>query len=217
MASATALTLINRVLSIVGDYSALVTVDTSPSGIAQRIINFLNIVLADISRIQDFPILKENYSAVGDGLNSQWQASTAGANSNSILSVVVGDAALEEKSPDQFAKAVAEDDLSGASQIYTVERAVTGELQVNIHPTPASGISITVLAYNDPTEFTLADASTTELTGFDDVLILGVLAQMDSYDKESRGYEQRYQLAKNKLYTHTNRNKTIRVTPEDYR
>ena len=62
MASNSALTLVNRILSTTGDYSALASLVGSPAAIADRIIDFLNIALSEVEQVSEWPELREEAS-----------------------------------------------------------------------------------------------------------------------------------------------------------
>jgi len=217
MASATALTLVNRVLSTTGDYTSLSTVVGSPGGIAERIINFLNITIADVGRIMDMPILYNTFSATADGLNGVWASPDVTSANDSTIAVSVDRQYLEEVSLAQMTRHKTVRDITGLPQVFSRRRNAAGGLEVEIYPVPASGSLINIEAYNNPSELTVTDLATTELTGIDDILVLGALSHMDAYDGMNRGYEAKYQASKNKLFTHLNRNKQIRIQPESYR
>jgi len=216
MASSTALELVNRALITTGDYAKLNTVINSPADIAERIISFLNLVVADVGRIMDFPILSEVFNGISDGTSSKFQSSTGtGMAANSVRSCSVNGIRLELVTDAQLVSYRA-DGIAGLAQFFSITRLPTGELEADVFPTPASNLPVSIIASNDPSPFTLVDTSTTEYTGMDDILLLGVLQHMDAFDGLNRGYAKLYAEAKLKLYTHMNRNMQIRITPESY-
>jgi len=216
MPSANALTLVNRVLLTTGDFNQLTTIVGSPAAIGERIVSFLNLAVSDISRVMDFPILENVFSATGDGINSKWGTAIGSAGAaNSVISCNVDLNKLEYVSPAQMV-AYRNQLYVGLPKFFTTSVVPTGELEVDIYPTPAAGSSISIIGYNDPAQFTNVDTSTTEFTGMDDVILLGALQHMDAYDGMNRGYAKLYADAKNKLLVHHNRNKQIRIMPESY-
>lgn len=217
MSSKTALDLVNEVLVLTGDYSKLTTVVGSPADIAERIINFLNITLQDLSRFIDFHDLQATLTGTGNGTDSVWQAATGDpALAREITSVTVDKNVLEYVTPAFLQNARATILYSGQPRLFTSTRLTGGELAVDIYPTPGASSVITVTTKSAPVLFTLTDTSTTNITGIDDALVIGALMHLDAYDGLNRGYAGQYKEIKARLFTDMYSNKQIRVTPEDY-
>jgi len=216
MPSDNALNLVNKVLVATGDYAKLTTVVNSPADIAERIINFANITLADIGRNVDMPIVRDVFTATGDGTNSIWESTQANSAAFNINYVVVGQSRLRELTVAQLAEARATRSMVGLPQVFARRATGSGTMSIDVFPTPSAGTNIEVVSYKTPAQFTLSDTSTTEMNNIDDLLVLGCLMHMDAYDGMQRGYAALYEKAKLKLMQDTYKTTQIRIQPESY-
>lgn len=217
MASDTALNLVNRIFRLTGDYSPVTTVVGSPSQIAERAIDFLNITLQDLTKVVEFDILNTSFLGTGDGTNSVFIGTVTSADPGSTIVVTVGNQVLEEVTRRRMQELRTE---VGAAypylpQYFTRVTDTAGNVGVDIYPTPAVGAIITVLAQQNPTLFTVSDTSTTEITN-NDLLVTGAIAHMDAFSGMERGYMQLYEEQKKRLWVNTFEKRDIRITTEDY-
>ena len=215
MASDTALVLVNRIFRTTGDYGSVATVVGSPSDIAERAIDFLNIALKDLTRLIDFDVLAASFTGTGDGINSQYISSGILASPDSAISVTVDTNIVEEVSRKKLNEMRDSQQLSGVPTYFCRVSDANNNLGVDIYPLPASGATIKVLAQQTPTLFTVADASTTEIDE-NELLVLGAIAHMDSFSGMERGYMQLYEASKNNLWVKNFSNQGLRVTTESY-
>jgi len=216
MPSNTALALVNEVLLLTGDYQPVTTVVGSPAGIAERVIYFMNITLKDLVRKIDFPILETSFQGNGDGVQTQYISSLIASNPNSAVSCTVDTNVLEATSRKRLNEMRDSKFLIGVPKYFTVIAGLSGELGVDIYPTPAAGSTITVLSSAQPTPFTVSDTSTTEISD-NDLIVLGAIAHMDAFSGMERGYMQLYESARNRQWTQMYGNQQFRITTEDYR
>jgi len=217
MASSTALDLVNQIIVMTGDYSKLSTVVNSPSNIAERIINFLNMAVRDIAKSADLPELRYDFVGTADGTNFIWDVTGADVRPDSAVVVTVNQYTMEEVSPGKLQMLRKEGSYNGGrSRFFARSASSSGLLSVELYPTPANGDTIEIVSYKRPTLFTVSDTSTTEIMN-DDLLILGALAHMDAFDGLNRGYIQRYEVERNRARTQRWKNQQIRIQPEDYR
>jgi len=220
MPSDNALTLVNRVLRTTGDYSQLATVVASPAGIADRIIDFLNITLDDLARKIEFPVLESTFQVVADGVNSIFISTINYASvASGVNCVVDGIGKLEEISRSKLMDMKAKPNnigVYGQPSVFARQAGVSGELALEVFPLPAVGTVISVLANLSPTKFTTIDTSVTEIAN-NDLLVLGALAHTDAYDGLERGYMALYIKAKNDLWQQTYQSEQYRIETESYR
>jgi len=220
MPSDNALTLINRVLRTTGDYSQLTTVVGSPAGIAERIIDYMNIVLKDIVRKVEFPELLSKFQATADGINSIYTSTLSFATVGSGVSVIIdGIGKMEEISPTRLDEMRAQpfiQGIYGRPQYFARIAGLNNQLAVDVYPTPQANSIITVSTYLSPTLFTPIDTSITELSN-NDIIVLGTLAHLDAYDGLERGYMALYEKAKNDMWQHMVQGEQYRIQPESYK
>lgn len=217
MASDTLLDIVNDILLMTGDHAKLASVIGSPANIAERYKAALNITIDDARVDILFPELQDDFSAVADGMNSQWEATSIVAEPGDVIAVSVGDNGdLEEITRALMQHYRSINYASGEPEYFTrgINSAGTG-LMVDIYPTPPANEQITVIANKSPTYFILADTATTEIND-NTLLQLGAIAHADAYAGMDRGYMQLYTSYKARKITHKNRNKQYRMTPEDY-
>jgi len=217
MASSTALTLVNRVLALSGDYSQLSTLSQSPADVAPRIVSMLNLVLDDIQKNIDFPSMKGQSVGIGDGVESVFVATAGGRRAYNIEYVIADRAHLEEVTQEKLWSLKAATAMAGNPQVFARTATADGQLAVDIYPTPAYGQQVIVGCTVLPTKFTVSDTSATELNDVDELLVLGAMAHMDAYDQRNRGYSAMYEAMKKKTFADTYKTQNVRITPEDYR
>jgi len=218
MASSTALTLVNKVLSTTGDYAELASIASGPAGIGTRILNFINLVIAEVGRAANWPQLRVNATGAADGITGimEWSGSED-VRSDGPVSVWVATYTqdpLEEVTPYQFDRIVGAKVYSGGPPAV-FQRGVSsaGKMQVQLYPTPALGDTINVSAYRRPTQL-VADTDTTDFD--DDMIVTGALAHLDLYDGMDRGYVAQFKDIKRQLYTQAYGNTMYRTQPENY-
>jgi len=216
MPSDTALTLVNKVLRITGDYEPVTTVVGSPANIAERIIDFLNITLDDIVRKIEFRELLTGFQAAGNGVDSEFIQNGVTARSRDIRSVFVdSNPRLEQVSETKFTEMRNTNAVSGVPAIFMAISGPNGELGVNIYPTPANGSTVSVAGSIQPTHFTVDDASTTEIME-NDLFVLGAVAHSDAFSGMDRGYMQLYEAAKARAWHNIYEHQQFRIETEDY-
>ena len=214
--SSSALTLVNQVLLLTGDFSSVPTISGSVGGIAERIVGFINLTISDIEKKANWPELRVNSQGTADGVTGIMDfTGTETVKAGSAVSVWIPSiGALEEVTPEQFDIIVASGKITGLPKIFQRGASSTGMLQVQIHPMPAAGTVINVSAYKNATRLTTTDASTTEFD--DELLIYGAMMHMDAYDDMQRGYAALFRDSLNseiaKLYSNTN----YKVMTESY-
>jgi len=215
MPSDTVLNFVNKCLRSTGDYEPLATVVGSPAAIADRIVDTMNLVLADICRKIEFPELEVSFTLAADGINSQYLASGFVTRPRSGLKLTCGIYPVEEVSTSRLNELRDQNTYSGIPQVFARIAGSNGELGVDIYPTPAAGLVLTLYAAQEPTKFTVADAAVTEIIA-DDLIELGTIAHMDAYSGMERGYMQLYEAAKNRAWKDTFEHQAFRVECEDY-
>jgi len=215
MASDTALNLVNEVLVLTGDYDKVATVVGTPANIAERVIRFMNIALEDITRKIDFPILANDFSGTGDGVQSIFLSAVTTASPHSAISCTVNTYVLEEVSRKRLNEMRDSNYTSGVPQFFCAVSGTNNELGVDVYPTPSNGSTVNVLAALNATKFTVADTSTTEVSA-NDLIVLGAIAHMDAFSGMERGYMQLYEAARNRHWTQMYGNQQYRTTIEDY-
>jgi len=203
-----ALTLVNEVLLLTGDYQQLTTIAGNPGNIGERIVGFMNLAISDIERKANWSELRVNSTGTGDGVNNVFDFSgTSDVRADSVVSAwITGLRQIGEVTPEQYDIIIASQKLTGQPQIFQRGSSSTGKLEIKIFPAPAVGDVINVSAYKRATRFTTTDTSTTELD--DDLIKYGALMHMDAYDDMNRGYAELYKDALNsalaKLYSNSN-------------
>jgi len=219
MASDNVLNLVNKVLRITGDLDPINTVMLSPANIAERIIDYFNLVLTDVTRKIEFPELQYVFSGVADGLNPVFMSAIQFSKISSGVSCTVsGVGNLEEVSPARFLelKSMPQGQSIAGRPIYFMRTSGTlTSLAVEVFPVPSAGMTVTVLTYTKPLAFVLADTSATEVN-IDDILVYGAVAHLDAYDGIDRGYMNLYARAKTELWQHTYQGEQYRTQCESY-
>jgi len=216
MPSDNALNLVNRVLRTTGDYQPLSTVVNSPAGIAERIIDYLNLVVEDLDRKIDWPVLYSSFIGTGDGAMTVFMSSGIPSSVNSAISCTIDRHVATEISRKALLEKRAQFPTAHGEYYFYRMAGVNNELGVDIYPAPANGSQVIVASTQRPTRFTVDDNSTTEIAA-DDLLVLGALGHLDAYDGVERGYFQLYEAEKNRMWTYMNSNSQYRVEPESYR
>lgn len=216
MASDTALNLVNRILRMTGDYTPLTTVVGSPANIAERYIDSLNITIDDARNHIDFEELRYDFVGTADGTNSVWDTSGANVEPSAAMTVTVDNNVLEEVSWKRMQDMRATNYITGQPAYFSRLSTATGNLSVDIYPTPANGATITIISSIRPTYFTVNDTDTTEIND-NTLLVLGAIAHADAYAGMERGYMQLYMRHIADRWVNRNRNLNIRIIPEDYR
>ena len=227
MASSTGLVLVNRILSTTGDYENIADLTTSPAGIASKIIDFFNIIVSDMEQASEWPELRieEAFTAPapsGSNPTSFISVNTNDIPPNGVSNVwVVGGDLLDELSPSQFDKVVAQN-ASGTVPRYFRRSydSATSKPTIDIYPAPVLNDVVKVSMYRRATKLVItsptgtpADGGTTE---FDDgVLVYGVLAHMDAYDGVDGGYMNLYRAMKETAVSANTRN-TLKVPLGEY-
>jgi len=208
-----ALTLVNEILLLTGDSSAITTISGSVGGIGERIVGFMNLTISAIERKANWPELRADSTGTGDGINNLFDLTGAeDVRADSAVSVwITGLRQIEEVTPEQYDIIIASQQLTGRPQIFQRGSSSTGKLEIKIFPVPASGDVINVSAYKRATRFTTTDTSTTELD--DDLIKYGTLMHMDAYDDMNRGYAALYKDELNSAMAklHSNANYTTMV------
>jgi len=212
----TALSLVNDVLLLTGDYGALTTITGSPGDIGERIVGFLNLTISDIEKKANWHELRINAQIAADGINDTYSfTGTGDIRPGSAVSVwITSLSELDEVSPEQFDIIVASRKLTGRPVIFQRGSDSTGTLQIQIHPMPSSTDTINISAYKKATRFTTVDTSTTELD--DDLIKYGALMHMDAYDGMDRGYASLFRDALNSAIAQTYSNTNYKVMLESY-
>lgn len=223
MASSTALTLVNRVLSVTGDSKALATIAGSPGGIGERIVEFINLVIGEVEKKTNWPFLRSDSIGVGDGVNDAFVfTGTDDIRFGGAVSVwIANNGTARELTPEQFdvilSTPTAVTQTSSSTTEYYFQRGVdatTGKLFVQLYPVPPAGAVIHLSGFRKATRLTTTTTSTTEFD--DDILIYGALMHMDAYDGMNRGYATLYaeHLAEYVMEQYANR--SIQITTESY-
>jgi len=220
MASSSALTLVNKVLSLTGDYLPTATAITGlPGYIGERIINFLNVVIGDVEKATNWPVLRVESSGTGNGTDTKWTFNgTEDVRVGGGVSVWIPQIGnLKELDAEQFNEIKALDSAGGNPRYFVrYVDAVSGKLGVEIFPAPLSGQVINMTAYRKATR--LDAAIPTGTTDFDDdILVYGALKHMDAFDGMDRGYAAQYQNHLNDMIVSTHSNVDYVRTVEDYR
>ena len=215
MASKTALDLVNEILVQVGDYSKIVSLANSPDNVAERTVNFMNLVLQDLVRKIDFPALSTSFTGTGDGVQHEFISAITTSSPHSAVACTVDTAVLEEVSRKHLNEMRDSQYASGRPAFFTTISGPSNELGVDIYPTPATGASIHVLSRLNPTPFTMVDTSTTELNA-DDLIVLGTIAYLDRFAGEERGFMRLYEASRDRLWTQMFSNQQYRIVTEDY-
>jgi len=216
MASDTCLNIVNKVLRMTGDHEVITTVVGSPANIAERVIDFMNIVLKDICKKIEFPELFTAFTSTANGVDTQYVADGFVTRPRSGLTCTVDNTLLEEVSHRRLHELRAQNTYTGLPVVYARIAGVNGELGIDIYPMPPSGSTITILAAKEPTLFTVSDTSTTEVQA-DDLLELGAIAHMDAFSGMERGYMQLYEAAKSHTWKDTYEHQAYRIQPVSYR
>jgi hypothetical protein len=221
--SSTALTLVNRVLAVTGDYKSLTTISGSPAGIGARIVEFLNLTIGDVEKRTNFPFLRVNSQGTGDGTNDIFVFSgTEDVRFGGAVSVwLAQNGVAKELTPSQFDAVVASPNTTSASTTstdYYFQRGVdatTNKLTIQLYPTPPTGVTINITAHKKATRLDSAtDTSVTEID--DDVLVYGALMHMDAYDGMDRGYSALYKNHLDEYVMEFYANRDIQITMESY-
>lgn len=212
-----ALVIVNDILLLTGDHSALPTISGSIGSIGERVVGFMNLTVSDIERKANWPELRVNSQGTADGINDILEfTGTDDVRADSAVSCwIAGLTLLSEVTPEQFDIIIASQQMSGPSQIFQRGTSSSGKLTVQIYPMPAKGNIVNVSAYKRADRFDVTDDnSTTELD--DDIIRYGALMHMDAYDDSDRGYAALFENALNgsiaKLYSNSN----FRVMVESY-
>jgi len=218
MPSDTALNLVNRVLRTTGDYPPITTLINSPSNIAAKIVDFMNLVVEDIDRKFEFNELQSSFQATANGTSSVFiSANLLSKTSTGVDCLIDGIGRLTEVSPSRLAEMRATPSQFVAQPQYFARKSgLNDEIGVDIYATPANGSIITVTSFEKLNQFTLNDASTIKVN-VDDMIVLGSLAHMDAYDNIERGYMQLYQKTKDDMWQKMMGNVQYRTEVEDYR
>jgi len=216
MSSDTVLNFVNKTLRITGDYEPLATVIGSPANIADRIVDYMNIVLDDITRKIEFRELITPFISIANGVDSEYITTILTTRPRSSLGLSIGTMPVEELAPIDLNKMRDQNLGISGTQYYARISGPNGEAGVDMYPTPVQGTEIRLYASQEPTKFTVADASVTEVQA-DDLILLGTIAHMDSYSGMERGYMQLYEASKNRAWRDTYEHQQLRVQPESYR
>jgi len=218
MASSTALTLANRVLRLTGDANQQAAIVGSVGGIAERIVEFINIVISDVEKKANWPFLRVDSSGVADGVSDTY---TFVGTENVRIGGAVGASiqklhALQELSPEQFDVVSAEQKIVGRPQYFQRKaNATSGLLEIQIYPLPVAGDVINVTAYKKATRLTTVNTSVTEID--DDILVYGALMHLDAYDGIDRGYASLYRYHLDTYLMEAQANRSYRVMVDTYR
>jgi len=216
--SSTLLTLVNKVLVTSGDSSPVTTVTGSVGGIAERITEFLNLTIGAIENRTNWAALRVNASGLASGNDDVFDfIGLEDVRSGGAVSVWIANKGLmQELTPEQFDTQLALQSNTGNSLFFQRGTSVTdGKFQIQLYPTPANGDVISVSAYKRATRFDSAvDTSTTEFD--DDILVLGALMHLDSYDGLNRGYAALYQDQLNSDVMANMSNRGTRVEVDGY-
>ena len=219
MANSTVKELVNKVLRLSGDAKPLTateTIDGSLGGIAERILEFFNVVIADVEMKTNWNFLRSDSFGTTDGINDTFEFTGADdvAAAKAVSVTIDGVGSLQELSPAQFASQLAIGTLTTPTY-FTRQTSAAGKLQVQIYPTPPAGQTLNVTAYKTATRFVVGTDTT--VSEFEDTLLIyGALMHLDSYDGLDRGYAQLFgsHLA-NTLMTNFG-NREYRVTMDSY-
>jgi len=189
LASSTALDLVNTVLRTTGDAKPVTTIAGSTGGIAERIIDFLNLVIGDVEKRNNWPALRSNSQGTANGVDDIFEFTGAeDLRVGGAVSVWISGSGelLQELTPEQFDAALSSGQ-SGTPIYFQRGVAASGKLQVQIYPKPTAGSIVNSSGYKKATKFTTADDTAT--TEFDDeLLVYGALMHLDLYDGLDRGY-----------------------------
>jgi len=213
--NSTALVFVNKILSLTGDNPALTTLAGSPGSIADRIINFANLVIADLN---DAPVnweqLRVEMTGTGDGASTEYQVSTTDiVYPEDIEEVTIFQNPITEVTKAQMQRYMSQN-LSGNPQFWSRKLGTLADAAVDIYPAPGTAHTITMSAYRQPVYFDVAvDSGTND---FDDrIMIYGTLAQMDGYDGLDRGYGAMYATTKSRMITKLEMRKATRTEVAD--
>jgi len=215
--SSSLLTLVNRVLATTGDAKAVTTVSGSVGGIAERITEFLNLTIGAVENKSNWASLRVNATGAANGTDDVFDFSgTEDVRSGGAVSVwIAAKGMMQELTPEQFDSQVALQLNTGQSLFFQRGVSSANKLQVQLFPTPASGDVINISAYKKASRFdATVDTGTTELD--DDVLVLGALMHLDSYDGLTRGYATLYQNQLSSDVLSNIANRGIRVEVDGY-
>lgn len=216
MASDTALNLVNQILVMTGDYEKLATVVGSPANIAERYIHSLNYTIDDLRNTIQFEELRYDFTGTADGINDTWDTSGANVEPSAAVKVTVDKNVLEEVTWGRMQELKATNPYPGQPAFFSRLSTSTGNLSIQIYPTPATGQTINIVSSITPTKFTLNDTDTTEIND-NTLLVMGAIAHADAFVGMERGYMQLYQAMKRERWVARNRNLDLRVQVEDYR
>lgn len=202
MASSDLKELVNIVLRTTGDLAELTAAQTvagAAGGIGKRITDFLNLTVTDLEKRTNWPALRLNVAGTTNGTDNTYEfVGTNDLRVGGNISVwVEGVGRLEELTPEQFDRFVAEEDTVGVPTHYQRGVSPSGVLELQIYPLPTAGYTLHASGYQKATRFDSAvDTGTTE---FDDALLVyGALMHMDLFDGMQRGYDS---LFKNQIDT----------------
>ena len=212
----TALTLVNEVLLLTGDYQQVTTIAGNPANIGERIVGFMNLTISEIEKSANWPILRVNSKGTADGVSSTFSYTGSGSlNADAAVSVwIEGQGKLDEVTPAQFDEIFASTSITGLPSVFQRGATTTGLLEIQVYPTPTAGAIVNVSGYRRATRLTTVDTSTTELD--DDLIKYGTMMHMDAYDGMDRGYAQLFKESLNSYKTKMFSNQSIRIMPESY-
>lgn len=216
MSSSTSLALVNKVLSLSGDLTPDLTAITgSTGGIAERIVEMLNLVIGDMERKFNWPFLRVNVQGPADGITGIMDfVGPQDIRSGGPVSVwIEGSTRMEEVTAEQFDLLAAEQSVTTPA-VFQRGVAAGGGLEIQIHSIPAAGEIVHVSAYSRATRLSATVTDTTEFD--DDVLVLGALMHLDAYDGLDRGYAGKFKEVMSDYVSEVARNSQIRVEVESY-
>jgi len=216
--SSDALTLTNRVLRLTGDLPQVATIVGSVGGVAERIVEYLNLTIGDIERRRNWDILRVDASGLGNGVDALFDFGGAeDVRSYGGISIwITGQGSLTERTPEQLNELkAAPAPISGQPIYFTRKAGLTGKAQFEIFPAPSNGQVINMTAYRKAVRF---DATvTTSTTEFDDdALVYGAMYHLDAFDGLNRGYAPIYNDIVLKMIEEATMNREIQAVPESY-
>jgi len=216
--SSDALTLTNRVLRLTGDLPQVTAIVGSVGGVAERIVEYLNLTIGDIERRRNWDILRVDASGLGNGVDTLFDfGGTEDVRSYGGISIwITGQGSLRERTPEQLNELkAAPAPISGQPLYFTRKAGLTGKAQFEIFPAPSNGQVINMTAYRKAVRFDAAVAtSTTEFD--DDALVYGAMYHLDAFDGLNRGYAPIYNDIVLKMIEEATMNREIQAVPESY-
>jgi len=223
--SSDALTLTNRVLRLTGDLPQITgspkqaaAIIGSVGGVAERIVEYLNLTIGDIERRRNWDILRVDASGLGNGVDALFDfGGTEDVRSYGGISIwITGQGSLAERTPEQLNELkAAPAPISGQPIYFTRKAGLTGKAQFEIFPVPSSGQMVNMTAYRKATRFDATVAtSTTEFD--DDALVYGAMYHLDAFDGLNRGYAPIYNDIVLKMIEEATMNREIQAVPESY-